>query len=214
MKLWRAAGRGATSCAPGQFRTTEGALKGLGYDVMHIDCPDNEALRYGKEFGNRGQGGVYPTSFMFWDERGIWYPAPDWLRPMIRLRCGSQGGLVMPFGTWTQGLWTNLSGLGMPVLGETPSIALSTDQIQHGLTALLLWGGRADLQVPFGRLYVLPVLTATQSVVVPGYLLTPVPIPKDPALVGAEVAFQAWTMHLQSTSVRAHSNGVAFRIGG
>jgi len=39
----------------------EGALKGLGYDVIHIDCPDNEALRYGKEFGNRGQ--CNPTYF-------------------------------------------------------------------------------------------------------------------------------------------------------
>ncbi|WP_245625108.1 2-hydroxyglutaryl-CoA dehydratase [Paenibacillus stellifer] len=33
----------------------EGALKGLGYQVAHLDCPDNESLRYGKEFGNRGQ---------------------------------------------------------------------------------------------------------------------------------------------------------------
>ncbi len=39
----------------------EGALKGLGYDVMHLEVPDNEALRYGKEFGNRGQ--CNPTYF-------------------------------------------------------------------------------------------------------------------------------------------------------
>lgn len=39
----------------------EGALKGLGYDVMHLECPDNEALRFGKEFGNRGQ--CNPTYF-------------------------------------------------------------------------------------------------------------------------------------------------------
>jgi len=39
----------------------EGALKGLGYDVIHLDCPDNEALRHGKEFGNRGQ--CNPTYF-------------------------------------------------------------------------------------------------------------------------------------------------------
>lgn len=39
----------------------EGALKGLKYDVMHLECPDNEALRYGKEFGNRGQ--CNPTYF-------------------------------------------------------------------------------------------------------------------------------------------------------
>ena len=39
----------------------EGAMKGLGYRVKHLDCPDNEALRYGKEFGNRGQ--CNPTYF-------------------------------------------------------------------------------------------------------------------------------------------------------
>lgn len=39
----------------------EGALKGLGYNVGMLDCPDNEALRYGKEFGNRGQ--CNPTYF-------------------------------------------------------------------------------------------------------------------------------------------------------
>lgn len=39
----------------------EGALTGLGYRVKHLDCPDNESLRYGKEFGNRGQ--CNPTYF-------------------------------------------------------------------------------------------------------------------------------------------------------
>ncbi len=33
----------------------EGALKGLGYNIKCLDCPDNESLRYGKEYGNRGQ---------------------------------------------------------------------------------------------------------------------------------------------------------------
>lgn len=40
---------------------TEGALKGLGYRIRHMECPDNESLRYGKEFGNRGQ--CNPTYF-------------------------------------------------------------------------------------------------------------------------------------------------------
>ncbi len=39
----------------------EGALKGLGYNVKHLDCPDYESLRFGKEFGNRGQ--CNPTYF-------------------------------------------------------------------------------------------------------------------------------------------------------
>ncbi|HET6279902.1 MAG TPA: 2-hydroxyglutaryl-CoA dehydratase [Polyangia bacterium] len=39
----------------------KGALTGLGYKVEVIDAPDNNALRYGKEFGNRGQ--CNPTYF-------------------------------------------------------------------------------------------------------------------------------------------------------
>jgi predicted nucleotide-binding protein (sugar kinase/HSP70/actin superfamily) len=39
----------------------QGALKGEGYIVQHMDCPDNDALRFGKEFGNRGQ--CNPTYF-------------------------------------------------------------------------------------------------------------------------------------------------------
>jgi predicted nucleotide-binding protein (sugar kinase/HSP70/actin superfamily) len=37
------------------------ALTGLGYNVEVIETPDNDALRYGKEFGNRGQ--CNPTYF-------------------------------------------------------------------------------------------------------------------------------------------------------
>ncbi len=39
----------------------EAALKGLGYNVMTLECPTNDALRFGKEFGNRGQ--CNPTYF-------------------------------------------------------------------------------------------------------------------------------------------------------
>ncbi len=39
----------------------EGALKNLGYNVLAMDCPDNDALRVGKEFGNRAQ--CNPTYF-------------------------------------------------------------------------------------------------------------------------------------------------------
>ena len=39
----------------------EAALAGIGYKVQHLDCPDNESLRYGKEFGNRAQ--CNPTYF-------------------------------------------------------------------------------------------------------------------------------------------------------
>ncbi len=39
----------------------EGALSNLGYTVLAMDCPDNDALRVGKEFGNRAQ--CNPTYF-------------------------------------------------------------------------------------------------------------------------------------------------------
>jgi predicted nucleotide-binding protein (sugar kinase/HSP70/actin superfamily) len=39
----------------------QGALRGIGYKVKAIDCPDNVALQFGKEFGNRGQ--CNPTYF-------------------------------------------------------------------------------------------------------------------------------------------------------
>ncbi len=37
------------------------ALRGIGYTVQVMDVPDNDALRFGKEFGNRGQ--CSPTYF-------------------------------------------------------------------------------------------------------------------------------------------------------
>lgn len=37
------------------------ALTGIGYNVRALDCPDNDSLRFGKEFGNRGQ--CNPTYF-------------------------------------------------------------------------------------------------------------------------------------------------------
>lgn len=39
----------------------QAALTGLGYNVKAMDCPDNESLQYGKEFGNRAQ--CNPTYF-------------------------------------------------------------------------------------------------------------------------------------------------------
>ena len=39
----------------------EGALQNLGYNVVAMECPDNDALRVGKEFGNRAQ--CNPTYF-------------------------------------------------------------------------------------------------------------------------------------------------------
>lgn len=39
----------------------QAALRGIGYKVMAMDTPDNDALQYGREYGNRGQ--CNPTYF-------------------------------------------------------------------------------------------------------------------------------------------------------
>jgi predicted nucleotide-binding protein (sugar kinase/HSP70/actin superfamily) len=39
----------------------QAALRGIGYKVLALDVPDNEALQYGREYGNRGQ--CNPTYF-------------------------------------------------------------------------------------------------------------------------------------------------------
>src|SRR5687767_6178941 len=39
----------------------QAALRGIGYKVMALDTPDNDALQYGREYGNRGQ--CNPTYF-------------------------------------------------------------------------------------------------------------------------------------------------------
>ena len=50
------------------------ALRGLGYQAVVLDCPDQEALQLGKEFGNRGQ--CNPTYFI----------AGNLLKHLIQLR--------------------------------------------------------------------------------------------------------------------------------
>src|SRR4029079_7303619 len=39
----------------------QSALRGIGYKVMALDTPDNDALQFGREYGNRGQ--CNPTYF-------------------------------------------------------------------------------------------------------------------------------------------------------
>ena len=39
----------------------QAALRGIGYKVMALDVPDNDALQFGREYGNRGQ--CNPTYF-------------------------------------------------------------------------------------------------------------------------------------------------------
>ncbi|MFO0663492.1 MAG: 2-hydroxyglutaryl-CoA dehydratase [Polyangiaceae bacterium] len=50
---------GGLTLAHDQF--VEAALEGVGYNVLMLDVPNNEAFQYGKEYGNRGQ--CNPTYF-------------------------------------------------------------------------------------------------------------------------------------------------------
>lgn len=50
------------------------ALTGVGYSVKMLDCPDNEALQYGKEYGNRGQ--CNPT----------WFTVGNLVKHLVKLR--------------------------------------------------------------------------------------------------------------------------------
>jgi len=59
-----------------------GALAGLGYRIEALECPDVEAMRFGKEFGNRGQ--CNPTYFT----------VGNLIRKLVRLR--DRDGLTVP----------------------------------------------------------------------------------------------------------------------
>ena len=80
------------------------ALAGLGYKLTALDCPDIEALRFGKEFGNRGQ--CNPTYFTVGnlikhlshlrDQQGI--PVPEIIDRYVFLTAGACG--PCRFGTY------------------------------------------------------------------------------------------------------------------
>ena len=81
-----------------------GALTGLGYSIRPLDCPDVDALRLGKEFGNRGQ--CNPTYFTVGnllkelthlrDKEGM--SVPDIIRRYVFVTAGACG--PCRFGTY------------------------------------------------------------------------------------------------------------------
>ena len=81
-----------------------GALSGLGYTLKALDCPDVEALRVGKEFGNRGQcnptyftvGNLIKQLIHFRDKEGM--PVPEIIRRYVFLTAGACG--PCRFGTY------------------------------------------------------------------------------------------------------------------
>lgn len=80
------------------------ALRGLGYQAELMDTPDNEALQYGKEFGNRGQcsptyftvGNLVKHLIKMRDEQGI--PTETILSDYIFVTAGACG--PCRFGTY------------------------------------------------------------------------------------------------------------------
>ena len=80
----------------------QGGLRGIGYKVEAIDCPDNAALQFGKEFGNRGQ--CNPTYFTVGnlvkyltylrDEKGI--PAKEIVDNYVFVTAGACGPWPAP----------------------------------------------------------------------------------------------------------------------
>jgi predicted nucleotide-binding protein (sugar kinase/HSP70/actin superfamily) len=82
----------------------QGALRGIGYKIRAIDVPDNSALTFGKEFGNRGQ--CNPTYFtvgnlvkyLTWlrDEQKV--PVKDIVEKYVFLTAGACG--PCRFGTY------------------------------------------------------------------------------------------------------------------
>lgn len=96
----------------------EGALQGLGYKVKRLDCPDQEALRLGKEFGNRGQcnpayftvGNLIKYLYRLRDTEGI--PEEDIIRDYVFITSGSCG--PCRFGTYATEYRKALRDAGFP----------------------------------------------------------------------------------------------------
>jgi predicted nucleotide-binding protein (sugar kinase/HSP70/actin superfamily) len=78
-------------------RFLQAGLGAAGFRVRALDCPDNDALRFGKEFGNRGQ--CNPTYFTVGnlikfltalrDDQGV--PTPDIIRDYVFMTAGACG---------------------------------------------------------------------------------------------------------------------------
>jgi predicted nucleotide-binding protein (sugar kinase/HSP70/actin superfamily) len=75
----------------------EGALRGVGYNVENIGCPDQDGLNVGKEYGNRGQcnptyftvGNLVKHLIHLRDDKGI--PTQDIIDHYVFLTAGACG---------------------------------------------------------------------------------------------------------------------------
>jgi predicted nucleotide-binding protein (sugar kinase/HSP70/actin superfamily) len=75
----------------------EAALKGLGYNVQHMDCPDTEAFQTGKEYGNRAQcnptyftvGNLVKTLIHLRDDKGL--SSEEIIKKYVFLTAGACG---------------------------------------------------------------------------------------------------------------------------
>jgi hypothetical protein len=154
-----------------------------------------------------------------------WNKAAGWTGPFAsygwkyRVYGGSHAGLVASYGTGkigSGGATPLLMGQGWPNTGNLFSLNLSG--ALHGAPAVLMLGVRANIPFSFGTAYVFPIaltLTGTTLGTAPGagYLLTDLPIPVNPALHLAKVAFQSWIVDAGAADSLSNSNGVEITIG-
>lgn len=86
---------GGLTRAHDQF--VQGALQGIGYNVLALDCPDEDAYRTGKEFGNRAQcnptyftvGNLVKFLIQLRDEQGL--SSQDIIKNYVFLTAGACG---------------------------------------------------------------------------------------------------------------------------
>ena len=128
----------------------QGALRGIGYKVQAIDCPDNVALQFGKEFGNRGQ--CNPTYFtvgnlvkyLAWlrDEQKI--PTKEIVENYVFVTAGAYGpcpGPAESFSAWPPSRFrpvrtTTSAGYGSGILKAT--VVASTFSSVTGLPLIII----------------------------------------------------------------------------
>jgi predicted nucleotide-binding protein (sugar kinase/HSP70/actin superfamily) len=151
-------------------RLLAAALAGLGYRMEPLDCPDVESLRFGKEFGNRGQ--CNPTYFTVGnlikhlthlrDVEGT--PVPEIVRRYLFLTAGACG--PCRFGTYVTEYRKALADAGFD------GFRVLLFQQQGGLKQATGEAAGLELNVPFFRAVVRAIM-AGDCLNLAGYRIRP-----------------------------------------
>jgi predicted nucleotide-binding protein (sugar kinase/HSP70/actin superfamily) len=151
-------------------RLLAAALAGLGYRMAPLDCPDVESLRFGKEFGNRGQ--CNPTYFTVGnlikhlthlrDVEGM--PVPEIVRRYLFLTAGACG--PCRFGTYVTEYRKALADAGFD------GFRVLLFQQQGGLKQATGEAAGLELNVPFFRAVVRAIM-AGDCLNLAGYRIRP-----------------------------------------